>query len=304
MAAAQAPMAESDYVCVVLDERGQSVAAQPVASCVPQNGVGSAFGRQVVRHEFLVACRPKAQWDSSWESWWVGVEELLGWAEEDTVMDAAWKSFLHNEVTVEAAAANVTVQVWMQRNLQAQEAAQAEVMRKVADEELLLLNKTRDDAMESWRNGVVGMTFRFVNWAIYASPSKPWNASIYDSSTKKQVSHGYFATTWEAALRVARVLGPNKSRELDARKHLRYTTKRSAKEETAELPTTTARQQQGGALGGRVYSFEVVVPEGCFSQQQIQVQGRAAKDAPPHVTCMYGAAVREARLHLRAPATL
>lgn len=148
------------------------------------------------------------------------------------------------------------------------------------------------------------MTFRFVNWAIYASPSKPWNASIYDSSTKKQVSHGYFATTWEAALRVARVLGPNKSRELDARKHLRYTTKRSAKEETAELPTTTARQQQGGALGGRVYSFEVVVPEGCFSQQQIQVQGRAAKDAPPHVTCMYGAAVREARLHLRAPATL
>ena len=254
-------MAEPDYVCVVLDERG---GGQPVASCVPRNGVGSAAtdGRQVVqqRHEFLVACRPKESSEGivqkyanrptknqvpgdSWRAWWVGVEELLEWAEEDKVMDSAWKAFLHNEVTDEAAVANVTVQVWMQRNVQAQEAAKAEVLRQVADEDLLLLKKTRDHSVQ-WS---CGNDFRFVNWAVYASPSKPWNASIYSTLTKKQVSHGYFATPWEAALRVARVLGPKsreldakgarrlgpKSRELDAREQL-LAQRRSAKRETTK----------------------------------------------------------------------
>ena len=323
VAVAQASMAEPDYVCVVLDERG---GAQPVASCVSRNGVGSAAtdGRQAVqqRHEFLVACRPKESSEGivqrnrhvnrpakiqapgdSWRAWWVGVEELLEWAEEDKVMDAAWKAFLHNEVTDEAAAANVTVQVWMQRNVQAQEAAKAEVLRQVADEDLLLLKKTRDHSVQ-WS---CGNDFRFVNWAVYASPSKPWNASIYSTLTKKQVSHGYFATPWEAALRVARVLGP-KSRELDAREQL-LAQRRSAKEETAKLPTTTAQQQQGGAIGVRSFTFEVVVPEGCFSRQEIQVQApygmtipRRARGSALSVTIPEGVGPGQ-RFQVRTPAT-
>ena len=304
VAVAQASMAEPDYVCVVLDERG---GAQPVASCVSRNGVGSAAtdGRQAVqqRHEFLVACRPKESSEGivqrnrhvnrpakiqapgdSWRAWWVGVEELLEWAEEDKVMDAAWKAFLHNEVTDAAAAANVTVQVWMQRNVQAQEAAKAEVLRQVADEDLLLLKKTRDHSVQ-WS---CGNDFRFVNWAVYASPSKPWNASIYSTLTKKQVSHGYFATPWEAALRVARVLGPKsreldakgarrlgpKSRELDAREQL-LAQRRSAKRETTKLPPTTARQQRSDATRKSPYACG----HPCAQSDAAAVGGRAESES-------------------------
>ena len=316
-------MAEPDYVCAVLDERGGE---QPVASCVPRNGVGSAAtdGRQVVqqRHEFLVACCPKESSEGivqkyrhvnrptknqapgdGWRAWWVGVEELLEWAEEDKVMDSAWKAFLHNEVTDEAAEANVTVQVWMQRNVQAQEAAQAEVLRQVADEDLLLLKKTRDHSVQ-WS---CGNDFRFVNWAIYASPSKPWNASIYDPLTKKQVSHGYFATPWEAALRVARVLGP-KSRELDAREQL-LAQRRSAKRETAKLPTTTARQQRSCAmLKARLAHTDALARNPMLQQWAVEPSRRvppdlrkwSAQQGEPNVASNRWASLGRSRLLVRA----
>ena len=97
------------------------------------------------------------------------------------------------------------------QRIEAEVAAEVWVRRAAADEDLILVQKTSQAASAS-RN-LCG--FRFVGWSWQASPTKPWGASIYDTATKKQVSHGYFESTWEAALKVARVLGAARCRELE-----------------------------------------------------------------------------------------
>lgn len=89
--------------------------------------------------------------------------------------------------------------------------AAAEVwVRRVAAEEDLILVQNLHQAV-----GRSACRFRFVSFGWKASPLKPWSVNIYDMATKKQASHGYFTSTWEAALKVARVLGVARCRELE-----------------------------------------------------------------------------------------
>lgn len=83
-------------------------------------------------------------------------------------------------------------------------------------------------------------SFRYVGWAGVACPGKPWNVSIYDTATRKQSSHGYYETSWEAALKVARVLGPAKCRELEQQRLAQQAGFEVAKAERAEAKAVPA----------------------------------------------------------------
>ena len=187
----------------VLEERGEDAEHEVLlAQCV--TAAGSA-ARQV---------REPA--DSGWRACWVNVAVVVNGSVEDGAIEEAWEAFLRGEETAEASAARCALAAEA-----AESAAEVDVRRAVAEEGLTLLmsNKSSGGMACSEKRS----NFRFVSWAGIASPNKPWAVCIYDTATRRQRSHGYHATSWEAALKVARVLGPAKCRELEEQRVARLT---------------------------------------------------------------------------------
>ena len=145
--------------------------------------------------------------DGGWRACWVNVAVIVNGSAEDEAIAEAWEAFLRGEETDEASAARCAL-----AREAAEAAAEVDVRRAVAEEGLTLL---LTEGVQGHRPSKQRTNFRFVNWASVACPSKPWAVSMYDPATRKQSSHGYYATSWEAALKVARVLGPVKCRELE-----------------------------------------------------------------------------------------
>ena len=166
--------------------------------------------------------------NSGWRVCWVNVAVVILVCADDEVIAEAWEAFMRCEETAEASAARRALAAEA-----AEAAAEVDVRRAAAEEGLTLplTEGTRGPYSAKKRSN-----FRFVSWAGVACPGKPWAVSIYDAGTRKQQSHGYYATSWEAALKVARILGPAKCRELDEQ----HAAQQAAKAARAAAPMVEA----------------------------------------------------------------
>ena len=138
---------------------------------------------------------------NSWHTQWLPVAEVLHVASLCSIFDSAWCSYLLGRVTPEAAEV-----LQIDRNA----AAKADVVRMALAEGLTLVHAPNPAGFlwVSWRRGA-------------AFCKKPYEVQMWKGDGKRggrnlSTAGGYFATSWEAGLAVARHLGPERSAQMAA----------------------------------------------------------------------------------------
>lgn len=138
---------------------------------------------------------------NSWHTQWLPVAEVLHVASLCSIFDSAWGSYLLGRVTPEASEV-----LQIDRNA----AAKADVVRMALAEGLTLVHAPNPAGFlwVSWRRGA-------------AFCKKPYEVQMWKGDGKRggrnlSTAGGYFATSWEAGLAVARHLGPERSAQMAA----------------------------------------------------------------------------------------